>query len=115
MTGTSRSSSCRSGRHRLRARDQPRDVLRRLTDHAHPRAAGHQARQHVGLAARTVASAVIFTTSHHGLPVSTTHVTTGSITGVGPPAGCRPCAGASPARSRRRGCSPSRWPPWPPL
>nr|WP_196791682.1 inorganic phosphate transporter [Motilibacter deserti] len=36
-----------------------------------------------GFAAQTVASAVLYTTSHYGLPVSTTHVTTSSIMGVG--------------------------------
>ena len=36
-----------------------------------------------GFAAQTVASVVLYTTSHFGLPVSTTHVTTSSIMGVG--------------------------------
>jgi phosphate/sulfate permease len=36
-----------------------------------------------GFAAQTVASSVLFTTAHYGLPVSTTHVITSSIMGVG--------------------------------
>jgi phosphate/sulfate permease len=36
-----------------------------------------------GFAAQTVASSVLFTTAHFGLPVSTTHVITSSIMGVG--------------------------------
>jgi PiT family inorganic phosphate transporter len=36
-----------------------------------------------GFAAQTVASSVLYLTSHWGLPVSTTHVVTGSLTGVG--------------------------------
>jgi phosphate/sulfate permease len=36
-----------------------------------------------GFAAQTVASGVLFTTAHYGLPVSTTHVITSSIMGVG--------------------------------
>jgi PiT family inorganic phosphate transporter len=36
-----------------------------------------------GFAAESVASAVLFTTAHYGLPVSTTHVITSAITGVG--------------------------------
>lgn len=36
-----------------------------------------------GFAAQTVASGVMFATSHYGLPVSTTHVITSSVMGVG--------------------------------
>ncbi|RZS89993.1 PiT family inorganic phosphate transporter [Motilibacter rhizosphaerae] len=36
-----------------------------------------------GFAAQTVASGVLYATSHWGLPVSTTHVVTSSLTGVG--------------------------------
>ena len=36
-----------------------------------------------GFAAQTVASGVLFATAHYGLPVSTTHVITSSIMGVG--------------------------------
>jgi PiT family inorganic phosphate transporter len=36
-----------------------------------------------GFAAQTVASSVLFATSHYGLPVSTTHVITSSVMGVG--------------------------------
>jgi PiT family inorganic phosphate transporter len=36
-----------------------------------------------GFAAQTVASSVLVTTAHYGLPVSTTHVITSSIMGVG--------------------------------
>ena len=36
-----------------------------------------------GFAAQTVASTVLFATSHYGLPVSTTHVITSSVMGVG--------------------------------
>jgi PiT family inorganic phosphate transporter len=36
-----------------------------------------------GFSAQTVASAVLFISSHYGLPVSTTHVATSSIMGVG--------------------------------
>jgi phosphate/sulfate permease len=36
-----------------------------------------------GFAAQTVASSVLFTASHYGLPVSTTHVITSSVMGVG--------------------------------
>jgi len=36
-----------------------------------------------GFAAQTVASSVLFATAHYGLPVSTTHVITSSIMGVG--------------------------------
>jgi PiT family inorganic phosphate transporter len=36
-----------------------------------------------GFSAQTVASAVLFVSSHYGLPVSTTHVATSSIMGVG--------------------------------
>ena len=36
-----------------------------------------------GFASQTVASSVLFTTAHFGLPVSTTHVITSSIMGVG--------------------------------
>ena len=40
-----------------------------------------------------------------GSGISTTHTITGAIVGVGVDAdGCRPCAGASPARSSGRGC-----------
>jgi PiT family inorganic phosphate transporter len=36
-----------------------------------------------GFAAQTVASSVLFVTAHYGLPVSTTHVITSSVMGVG--------------------------------
>jgi PiT family inorganic phosphate transporter len=36
-----------------------------------------------GFAAQTVASSVLFATAHYGLPVSTTHVITSSVMGVG--------------------------------
>jgi PiT family inorganic phosphate transporter len=36
-----------------------------------------------GFAAQAVASAVMLATSHYGLPVSTTHVITSSVMGVG--------------------------------
>ncbi|MEY4700878.1 MAG: putative low-affinity inorganic phosphate permease [Pseudomonadota bacterium] len=36
-----------------------------------------------GFAAETAAATVIFTASHYGLPVSTTHCISGSILGVG--------------------------------
>jgi PiT family inorganic phosphate transporter len=36
-----------------------------------------------GLSAQTVASTVLFVSSHYGLPISTTHVATSSIMGVG--------------------------------
>ena len=36
-----------------------------------------------GFAAETAAASVIFSTSHFGLPVSTTHVIAGSVMGVG--------------------------------
>ncbi len=36
-----------------------------------------------GFSAQTVASAVLFTTAHYGLPISTTHTITSSIMGVG--------------------------------
>jgi PiT family inorganic phosphate transporter len=36
-----------------------------------------------GFSAQTVASAVMLATSHYGLPVSTTHVITSSVMGVG--------------------------------
>ena len=36
-----------------------------------------------GFAAETAAAAVLFTTAHFGIPVSTTHSITGAIMGVG--------------------------------
>jgi inorganic phosphate transporter, PiT family len=36
-----------------------------------------------GFASQTVASSVLFATAHYGLPVSTTHIITSSIMGVG--------------------------------
>ena len=36
-----------------------------------------------GFAAQTVASGVLFATAHYGLPVSTTHIITSSVMGVG--------------------------------
>jgi PiT family inorganic phosphate transporter len=48
-----------------------------------------------GFAAETSSTAIIIAASHFGLPVSTTHVVSSAILGVG----CRPCAGALPAGS----------------
>ena len=56
-----------------------------------------------GFAAETGAAVAIFTATHFGVGVSTTHTITGAIVGVGATGGCRRCAGASPARSSGRG------------
>ncbi|HET8629882.1 MAG TPA: anion permease [Thermomicrobiales bacterium] len=57
-----------------------------------------------GFAAETAAATVIGVASRLGIPVSTTHVISSAILGVGRPSACRRCAGASPGASSPPGC-----------
>ena len=71
-----------------------------------------------GFAAETTAATVLLATAHFGMPVSTTHVISSAIMGVGSSKGVRAAsAGASPAASSSPGSSRSRRPPssarWP--
>ena len=50
-----------------------------------------------GMAAESSSAAVILASSHLGFALSTTHVATGSILGIGIGKPARRCAGASPA------------------
>ena len=52
-----------------------------------------------GFAAETTAATIILTASRFGMPVSTTHVISSAIMGVGSSTGSRRSAGASPATS----------------
>ena len=64
-----------------------------------------------GFAAETAASGVILTAAHFGMPVSTTHVISAAIMGVGTSGGaCTPSAGEWRAASSSPGSSPSRPP-----
>ena len=56
-----------------------------------------------GLAAQLTGATVIQVASQIGLPVSTTHVITGSVMGSGAAAACRRCAGGSASTSWSRG------------
>ena len=51
-----------------------------------------------GFAAETAGAITIFASTALGIPVSTTHVITGAIVGVGSIGGGAPCAGASPGQ-----------------
>ena len=66
------------------AGDQRRHLRRRLPHHADAGPADHPADPAGGFAAQTVASSVMVTTATvFAVPVSTTHITTTSIMGVG--------------------------------
>ena len=56
-----------------------------------------------GFAAETTAATIILGASHFGMPVSTTHVISSAIIGVGSSDACRRSAGASPATSSSPG------------
>jgi len=56
-----------------------------------------------GFAAETAAATILLLASTAGLPVSTTHVVSGAIMGVGSTRNPRPCAGVSRATSSSRG------------
>ena len=68
-----------------------------------------------GFCAETAGAITLFLATFAGIPVSTTHTITGAIVGVGSATPrSRRCAGAWPAASSGRGCSPSpprRWSP----
>ena len=57
-----------------------------------------------GFAAQTVASAVLLGTAHYGLPISTTHVITSSVMGVGATRRFSAVRWGWPATSSSRGC-----------
>ena len=69
----------------LRARrDRPRHAVRRLADHPHDGLEDHQAAAGRRLRRRDRRGAIaLFTATHFGVPVSTTHTITGAIVGVG--------------------------------
>ena len=61
-----------------------------------------------GFAAETSATLIILGASQLGMPVSTTHVISTAIIGVGSTSGSRPFGGESPGRSSLPGYSPFR-------
>ena len=63
--------------------DRARDRRRWLADHQDDGHQGREARPVHGFAAETTAATVIFGASHLGMPVSTTHVISSAIMGVG--------------------------------
>ena len=72
------------GRDRRVQRDLARHALRWLENRAHDGLANHEAAiRSDGFCAETGGAAAILTTTHFGIPVSTTHTITGSIVGVG--------------------------------
>ena len=95
------------GRPVRRAGDRAGHLHGRLADHPDPRQAGQRHPAAQGFAAETTSAAVILTSTHLGLPLSTTQVCTGSIfgAGAGSPDGRR-CTGGWPGGSRWPGASP---------
>ena len=64
-------------------RDCARHAVGRLAHHPHDGLAHHQAAPVGGFAAETAGAISLFTATHLGVPVSTTHTITGAIIGVG--------------------------------